>query len=313
MTVSLTDPELDLLREMLDDDPGDEAFLIVGAELVRRALWTEANDRLRAGLKADASHQDAWGLLARAALEIGDFDSCLEACARAGVDPELDAEVAKVQILALERAGRFDQAQQAIEAYVAVIPDDVVVESVRERLDAPDPGENVRLPDPLLSVRRAEAYVNAGRADRAVRLYRRLAFHFPEDLSLQGRLRRLGAVSVAEDDLSEEIIAPDVIPPEFSMPSPGLRGLAGSETVPPPAPRTAEPGANLGPQATVTPGAVGMTLSGADLPQLDDHFPESGVWDDEPTDLHPRKPSGQLQDVARSPTGRKRRRSLINR
>ena len=34
--MALTDPELDLLREMLEEDPADEVFLQVGEELVRR-------------------------------------------------------------------------------------------------------------------------------------------------------------------------------------------------------------------------------------------------------------------------------------
>ena len=40
----LTDPELDLLCEMLDEDPADEAFLQVGEELVRRSRWGEAEE-----------------------------------------------------------------------------------------------------------------------------------------------------------------------------------------------------------------------------------------------------------------------------
>ncbi|MFT4623787.1 MAG: hypothetical protein ACI8PZ_002443, partial [Myxococcota bacterium] len=40
--MALTDPELDLLLELLAEDPTSEVYVQVGEELVRRARWEEA-------------------------------------------------------------------------------------------------------------------------------------------------------------------------------------------------------------------------------------------------------------------------------
>ena len=62
--------------------------------------------------------------------------------------------------------------------------------------------------DPLLTVERAEEYVRVGRIDRAVRVYRRLIFHAPENERYARRLAQLEGYEFAEpDDLSEELTA----------------------------------------------------------------------------------------------------------
>ncbi|MEZ4323212.1 MAG: tetratricopeptide repeat protein [Myxococcota bacterium] len=219
----LTDPELDLLRELLADDPTDEVFLQVGEELVRRAAWVEAEDVLRRGL---AVHDEAegWAHLARAALEIGDYTASLKAWARSGSSLQGQAELRRVHALALERSGRVQEAREAVERYLAIDPNDVVMEAAKERIEAPPPASSLSASDPFLTVRRAEQYAAIGRPDRAVRIYRRILFHHPDDLAIRSRLVQLDSAEEESlpRDLSEELLDPNLVPPDLTMPMPGI-------------------------------------------------------------------------------------------
>lgn len=220
--MALTDPELDLLRELLEDDPTDEAFLQVGEELVRRGEWAEAEAVLSAGLAAHAGETEGWELLARAALECTHYDLALAALSRVSTAPTTHPQNARVEILALERSGALKEAAARIEAFLAVDPGDVVVVAARERLDAPPPEVRRRGLDPWLTVDRAERYVAVGRVDRAVRVYRRILFHNRDDQGILARLRQLSAGDTTwrQDDLSEELTDPGITPPELQMPRP---------------------------------------------------------------------------------------------
>jgi tetratricopeptide (TPR) repeat protein len=224
--VALTDPELDLLVEMLTEDPEADVFLEVGAELVRRGRWTQAEEVLVGGLGAGPAAGDAdptgWALLARAALELGHLDRAAEALGRIDRDPAKFPEHARVEILVFERAGRRDDARAAAERFLAVDPGDVVVASVIERLAAPPPDPHRRGADPLITADRAEAYARAGRPDRAVRAYRRILLAHPDDVGIQVRLAELSRDPTHRpDDLSEELTDPGLVPPEpIDMPSP---------------------------------------------------------------------------------------------
>lgn len=292
--MALTDPELDLLRELLEDDPTDEAFLQVGEELVRRGVWAEAEAILSAGLAAHPNERKGWALLARAALECAHFDVSLAALGRVDTDPARQPHNAQLEILALERAGRLSDAAARIEAYLAVDPHDVVVGAARERLEAPPPENTRRASDPFVNVERAEQYVAIGRPDRAVRVYRRILFHNPGDNALLARLRQLSAEGEwRQDDLSEELTDPGATPPDLEMPQPRL---------------TAIPSDNEITDAREMPVSVREYVAGP--PQAPPEPPSDP--DEEDTDLHPLRADGTIARVAQKGS-RKRRRSLINR
>ena len=217
--MALTDPELDLLLEILDEDPEADVYLDVGTELVRRARWEQAVAVLGQAL---ATRDDAAGfvLLARAALEVGDYSRALAAVGRVAAP---SAELRRVELLAKERAGALDGARVVAVELLAADPNDEVVSAALERLDAPPPSVHGRAADPFVTVDRAERFVAVGRVDRAVRLYRRLLFHNPHDRSIAVRLGQLESEDAPADvdDLSDELTDPRLAPPEFAMPAPG--------------------------------------------------------------------------------------------
>lgn len=223
----LPDPELELLREMLNEDPGNDAFVLVGRELVGRQRWEEALHVLEAGLAATPPGPDeGWVLLAEAALEGGRVLRALSALEHMETDPETHEAEARLRVLVLEAAGKLGDARGAAQAFLDVYPKDVVVEAVVDRLKAPPPDRARRIPDRLVTVERAEAYASIGRPDRAVRVLQRLFFHFPEDVGFAHRIAELrGWPSEPADDLSEEIEDGDTAegpPPGLTMPSPAL-------------------------------------------------------------------------------------------
>ena len=203
--------------------PTASVLLDVARELVRRRRWAEAAERLERGLPPQGEGP-VRGLLARALYEVGRVRDALAQLERSPFDPEASADEARLLILSLERVGRLDRARDLAHAYLAVDPGDVVVESVLERLAAPVPQGGQRGVDPFYTVERAERYAQCGRVDRAIRAYRRILLHHPDDLGLVSRLRQLSAQSTrAEDDLSEELLDPALVPPEpLIMPEPQL-------------------------------------------------------------------------------------------
>ncbi len=235
--MALTDPELDLLRELLEDDPTSELYLQVGAELVRRGQFAEALPVLARGVAHDKD-PEGHTLLARAALEVGEYDVCLTSLEAIDTDPATAPDAANVKMLAYERKGELDLAREVAEALLKVQPDDVVAGAVLERLDAPPPDASGRASDPFVTVERAERYVIVGRTDRAIRMYRRVLFHNPGDRGIELRLRQLAAGDPMpiSDDLSEELTDPGLAPPEFTMPAPNIKG-----TDTPAVERSAEP------------------------------------------------------------------------
>ena len=302
--MALTDPELDLLRELLEDDPEDEVFLQVGGELVRRSLWDEATAVLTAGLGA-IDDPAGWALLARASLEAGVYDIANATLGKIDTDPVTHPANASIAILILEASGRHEVARKAIADYLEIDSNDVVVLAALERLNAPIVASTVaRTPDPFVSLERAEHYIAVGRQDRAVRVYRRLAFHNPENAGVRTRLRQLMAENEAfyHDDLSEELEDPRAVPPDFQMPMPSLSALAAADE------EVTEPGRRL---AEVS-NAVRQFAKGSSkknpLP------PEFDPDDEEDTDTLTvlRDESGEISKVARK-ASRRRRRSLINR
>ncbi len=303
--MALTDPELDLLRELLEDDPEDDVYLQVGRELVRRAQWSEATSVLAGGMGSGKGEPEGWSLLARASLESGSLDIANAALGKMDPDPTRNPADAALAILILEASGRHEVARTAIAEFLAVEPNDVVVQAALDRLDAPAVAAAViRTPDPFVSLDRAERYVTVGRQDRAVRVYRRLVYHNPENAAIRTRLRQLMANDEAffQDDLSEELEDPRAVPPDFQMPLPSLSAVAAADE------EITEPGRRL---AEVSD-SVRQFAKGKG--KKENPLPGEFDADEEDTDTLTvlRDENGEIAKVARKRT-RRRRRSLINR
>ncbi|MCA9493081.1 MAG: hypothetical protein KC621_24290 [Myxococcales bacterium] len=300
----LTDPELDLLREMLDEDPAADALIQVSEDLLRRSRWPEAVEVLTRGvaaLQSDADRADervrAFELLARGALETGQYDLALAAIEQIQVDPATQAENARVQILVLERSGRIDDASARVDAFLAVDPDDVIVTAARERLDAPPPSPRARAADPFYTVERAERYALIGRSDRAIRAYHRILLAGTDAApSILMRLRQLQSGVLDEgDDLSEELTDPGLVPEQ---------PLPGEVDVPP-----------------IFPDRVALTMPEPSLQRVQDEPDELSIEDQTTSESLDSDPDEEDTDVnvGRSYEGgdpstkrdRRRRRSLI--
>ncbi len=239
--MALSDPELELLTELLEEDPSADVFVTVAQEMIRREQWSEAVRILVAALKDANGPELVSGkeLLAIAALEEGQPLRALDAIK--GLPPKSldDRRIARVRVLAYEGTGHIDEARAAAEAYLKNHPGDTDILAVLERADLPQGDGYNRATDPFVNTERAEQYVILGRPDRAIRLYRRILFHNPGNPTLLARLRELADEPVyAEDDLSEEIhladapLPPDITEthvelPDLTMPSPqvGPRGF----------------------------------------------------------------------------------------
>ena len=180
----------------------------------------------------------AHAMLARACFEAGLDQQALSALERVERDPWRAPENARLFVLVLERLGRGGHAQARAEAFLAMDPADVVMQAALERLAAPPPDQAQRGADPFYTVERAERYAELGRVDRAIRAYRRILLYHPDSSGIVTRIRQLSATSLRmEDDLSEELTDPGLVPPEpLEMPPPTL-----GEPLPVP-PRTAPPG-----------------------------------------------------------------------
>ena len=304
--MALSDPELELLKELLLDDPGAEPWFQVGEELIRRGEWADAENVISGGLTMHQDRQEAWPLLARASLELGHVGLALVALENVTFSPKSDPEAARVRILALERAGEKEEAREAAMAFLAVDPGDVVVTSVVERIEGKGPASLQadvlpgKVPDPFVSMDRAERYIAVGRPDRALRVYRRVLFHNPGMQAAEAALRLLGDdvfTRVMTEDLSEELINPAAAPPTLDMPAPQLAAMAADE-------EDTEPGKNLSE-------ALKAYAKGGKSPLPKDFDDE----EDELTD--PFSPiadlDGKLSTKARAPRRRRRRRSLLNR
>lgn len=227
MTVPLTDPELDLLRELLTEDPGADAFVDVARELVRRERWGEAVRVLSAGLELNRDRREGWELLARAAVEDGQFLRALGAIDVLDPTPDRHPALVALQVAALAGAGEAARAEALAESLQMLHPNDPVVAEASRRVRRTPSGAADQGPprgsDPLVSLERADAYVRVGRTDRAVRVLRRLLHSHPHHPALHRRLRELLELphEPIMDDLSEELPDPQLAP-DLSMPAPSL-------------------------------------------------------------------------------------------
>lgn len=225
--MALADPELELLKEILFDEPSDEAHLEVAREYVRRRDWTSALLVLTAATDAGGNEPESWSLLAQAAFNATQYLRALAAIDRFGPDIQYSDLLSRIRIEALMRAGRTDKAREYCIEHLTRFPSDddavMLMEKMRDR--APEMRHRRQGMDPLLTAQRAERYAGIGRIDRAVRVYRRLLFHEPSNAHYDRRLRELqGLDSDNPDDLSEELTADMEArrPPRLAMPVPSV-------------------------------------------------------------------------------------------
>lgn len=217
--MSLTTSELARLRGVLADEPGDDAFLELAEDLLRRGTvdaLDEAVGVLERALDERNESARGWMLLARCRLRQEKPAEAMAALRRLPMEGAREREASWLWMEVLEAAGRVEALQARIRSHLFDHGPDEVVEAIHARVSPPDPG--LRTGDPGVTVERAEAFAAGGFLRRAVRLYRRLVFHHPAEGALKTRLaaleRELGGVE-----------ARDAAPPSltgFVMPAAGL-------------------------------------------------------------------------------------------
>ena len=229
--MSLSDPELELLTELLREDPGADAYLQVGEELVRREHWPEAVRVLAGGLDAHPgeggmAEASAWELMFKASVSAGQFLRGLAAWERLSMFAREKGPLRKLRVRALAMSGQIDLALDTGETYLRDVGFDQDVWELIERLSAPLDDDERRGIDPFVTAERAEDYVMIGRPDRAIRLYRRILHRNPQAVAIARRLRELLNEPVdAADDLSEELTGEMELEherPPILMPTPNL-------------------------------------------------------------------------------------------
>ncbi len=195
------------MLELLEREPGNWAFLPASKELARRNQGREAIAILERGLELHPGHREGWVLLATVAIEADEHLRCLMALEAIAPTPERDPDLVVLQIRALVGIGQVERAAALADSVLLLHPE-LEVQAMFDRAGGlPDP--RLRGIDPQATAGRAEAYVAAGRVDRAIRIYRRLLFHHPEDARLRSRLLELLERPLPErDDLSEELPDP---------------------------------------------------------------------------------------------------------
>lgn len=300
--MALTDPELDLLRELLEDDPGDGVFLDVGRELVRRERWDESIRVLAAGLEHNPDEREAWVLLAEAAVGEGRFDRALGALEQLAPTPERDPELVRMQVLALDATGQRARAEEVASSLVLLHPHYGPVEKLvrPERVIA---ALRARCPDPMITLERADGYLGIGRPDRAIRVLRRLLFHAPDDLEVRARLTRLvedpTELAHAYDDLSEELPDPSIAP-GLVMPSP----YEADDEITQPAIEVEEVRRSLGEITLPGIGEVAEQLTRERVDLLGDESTDPGEWSQRrptlPLDADDETDSGEVTDPGES-------------
>ena len=233
--MALSDPELELLRELLEEDPEADVWAQVAEELVRRAEWAEAVTVLEQGVALEPDNVQAWTWYARSCHEADLATKAAEAVQQVPFDPEADLEAARLHILIGEHTLGVDAIRDLIARFQSVDPDDVVVSAVAERLDQPTPEGVADLSrDPLITMARAQLYVAVGRSDRAARVYRRILQQHPDYRPARIALKELGVDTLGvmmTEDLSQEIVDPSMAPPTLDMPEPRLSVFEADEEV----------------------------------------------------------------------------------
>ena len=205
----LNGPELDLLQEVLAEDPTADIYLDVAHALVEREEWRKAARILRRAFEGGVRDSTAARLLAESASRAGDYTGVSVAVQHIGRDVVAnDPSMARSWALALDAQGELEQAGTLARQLMDEQGHDDILAAIVERQTAPPPAPQLSGRDPWLTVDRAEAYLEAGRIDLAQRIYRRIHAHHPEDNCVHARMLRIGSIPRDArpwiDDLSEE-------------------------------------------------------------------------------------------------------------
>lgn len=217
----LTDPELDLLRELLQEDPGNEAYIVVAGELVGRGDFAEASQVLVNGLNCEPK-EEGWALLVHAAIEAHLFDQARQALDHLDKDPITNPEYARLEVQVLSELGDCQEAMEAAQRFLSAHPDDASMVAQVDEIELSKQQDSLTTPDPFCTVARAEQYARYGQRHRAIRIYRRILFHNPNHKGVASRLRLLQTPSSDKSLLAE--------PPYLRMPPTTLRHVADLES-----------------------------------------------------------------------------------
>jgi len=279
----ITGPELDLLQEVLADDPTADIYLDVAHALLDRGDTRQAAVVLRRALEYGVEDLDTARLLARTASETGD-DRGLRVAANTLGEQAMQSEpaLARAYAIALDRAGDLDKAGKLAQRLLTEHGEDEELRGIVARTHATLPDQTTRARDPFFTVQRAEAYLESGRIDLAVRTYRRILAANPSDQAVHARLLRLRAMPRESrpwvDDLSEEYWVTRPVS-ALSMPAPTLV----PDVVTPPEEEATVPGGpvrELGPAASR--GAVGVHVPDTRMPRPQaDSGAQFDTFDDE--------------------------------
>ncbi|MFK7929315.1 MAG: hypothetical protein AB8H79_14065 [Myxococcota bacterium] len=222
----ITGPELDLLQEVLSEDPAADIFLDVAHALLDRGDTRKAAMVLRRAFESGAANDDAARTLAQAASEVGDDKGLRLAAEHLGEDAmRREPALARAWAVALDRGGSLEKAAELAQALLDAHGDDDELRAIIDRQKAPPPEGSVRGRDPFFTAARAEEYLESSRIDLAVRVYRRILAANPDDNIVHARLLRLRAMPWEArpwvEDLSEEYWVQHPVPP-LAMPAPRL-------------------------------------------------------------------------------------------
>lgn len=231
--MSLTNPEIDLLLEVLAEDPADEAYREVARALALRGERAEAGrilqralEHLRVPAAATGPVADDARLLATWAVELGEPE-WIEVVVRIIGEPFMrdDPQLSRALALHFDHRGQFGRAAELARALQDEHGEDPTLQAVIDRSMAAAPEVTARGVDPFYTAGRAEAYCDIGRPDLAIRVLRRILAHIPDDAAVQARLMQLRVQPVDPkpwvDDLSEEFWVNQPMEP-LSMPAPGI-------------------------------------------------------------------------------------------
>lgn len=266
--MSITGPELDLLQEVLAEDPAADIFMDVAQALFDQGEPRRAAGVLRRALEAGAESDEAAELLARTASAAGDDAGVRVAAGRLGPQAmTADPALARAWALALDRDGDLDHAANVAKNLIEAHGHDPELAAIVERQQAAPPDMSARGRDPYFTASRAEAYFESGRPDLALRVYRRILAAHPENQAVHARLLRMRAMPREArpwvDDLSEEYWLNRPAPP-LDMPMPALV----PEITVPPDEETTIPGAPMRVDSGQVAGRLGAGAQRAPTPVL---------------------------------------------
>lgn len=253
--MSLTGPEIDLLLEVLADDPADEVYPKVARALAGRGDHPQAIRVLTRAFEHGADDPVDARLLASWAAEAGNLNGVGVALTYLSfTEIESDPVLLRARALHLDHVGDMVQAATLAERLLADFADDPALQAIIDRGQAAAPEPHIYGVDPFYTVGRAESYNDIGRPDLAIRTLRRILAHVPDDPAVHARLLQLRAQPTEPrpwvDDLSEEYWVDKPTLP-LVMPSPGITPVLRDESPP----DDDAPTVPVAPERQATPGA----------------------------------------------------------